>query len=845
MRTSGLLLLSGACLLGTVAGGGNSALAQSRLYPQHFDLQEVTLLDGPFKTAMDKNVETLLSYDADRLLTPFVRQSGLAAISDPDSPYYRWEERHPNFVNWCWNPSFALDGHVGGHYLTALALAYAASHDESDRRLLSERLHYMVRILQDCQDACEDRTDGMKGFLGGLPDNEIWTELYRGDATRYKQRGGWVPFYCQHKVLAGLRDAWVYAGDRNAREMFRRMCDWSIAVVEKFDVEAMERDILSREHGGMNETLADAYAIFGDKKYLDAARKYSHQFMIDGIQKKGGGTFLDNRHANTQVPKYIGFDRIDQLSPDGRYFHAALDFWKDVAGNRTVCIGGNSIAEHFLPSDKAGRYIQHTEGPESCNTNNMMKLTEGLFSRSHEAGYADFYEKAMLNHILSTQDPQTGGYVYFTSLRPESYRIYSTVNCAMWCCVGTGMENHSKYGHFIYTHSLDKDTLFVNLFVASRLRSKDFALLQETAFPYGTSSRMTVERSGRFTLALRHPSWATKGYEISINGERQELPTFVTAGKASYVPISRRWKKGDVIEIVYPMELTYETCPYYEDYVAFRYGPVLLAAATTSDDNNSPLYESLKNEYAGDGRMDHSPSCRASFHNLADAPMLIGARDKILQRIRPQDPATLRFTVDVSAPGSKWKTLTLQPFFSIHHARYVVYWNQQTPDAWARNPLAMQEKVRARLDALTLDKVAPSEQQSEAGHVMMTGGGTWCGIYNGESYRTNNRDGWFEYTLVAGDAESTPHSLLCRFSANDAGRKASLTVNGVKVPAIVVSRDPSKVTPDGFIEQSYELPEELTRASDGSAVRSYKCRFAPEEGSNFPGLYYLRLMNKE
>lgn len=845
MRTSILMLLSGACLLGSVTGSGNSALAQSRLYPQHFDLQEVTLLDGPFKTAMDKNVETLLSYDADRLLTPFVRQSGLAATTDTHSPYYRWEERHPNFVNWCWNPSFALDGHIGGHYISALALAYAASHDESDRRLLSERLHYMLGILQDCQDACEESTDGMKGFLGGLPDNEIWTALYRGDASRYKQRGGWVPFYCQHKVLAGLRDAYVYAGDKHAREMFRRMCDWSIAVVEKFDVEGMERDILSREHGGMNETLADAYAIFGDKKYLEAARKYSHQFMIDGILKNEGGKFLDNRHANTQVPKYIGFDRVDQLSPDERYYHAALDFWKDVAGHRTVCIGGNSIAEHFLASDRASRYIQHTEGPESCNTNNMMKLTEGLFSRSHAADFADFYEKAMLNHILSTQDPQTGGYVYFTSLRPESYRIYSTVNCAMWCCVGTGMENHSKYGHFVYTHSTDKDTLFVNLFVASRLRSKDFALVQETAFPYGTSSRMTVERTGRFTLALRHPAWTTGGYEILVNGEKQVLPASAVAGKASYVPISRRWKKGDVIEVSYPMELAYETCPYYEDYIAFRYGPILLAAATTSDDCHSSAYEQLKNEYAGDGRMDHSPSCRASFNNLADAPMLIGDRSSVLQRIRPQDPAALRFSIDVSAPGSKWKSLTLQPFFSIHHARYVVYWNQQTPDAWARNPLAMQEKVRARLDALTLDKVAPSEQQSEAGHVMMTGGGTWCGIYNGESYRTNNRDGWFEYTLVAEDPESTPHSLLCRFSANDGGRKASLTINGVKVPAIVVSRDPSKATPDGFIEQSYELPEALTRTSDGTPVRSYKCRFAPEEGSGFPGLYYLRLMNKE
>ena len=209
------------------------AAAQSLLYPKHFDLQEVTLADGPFKTAMDKNIELLMKYDVDRLLTPFVRQSGLASTKDKSSKYYNWLTKHPNFPNWGGDAGFDLSGHVGGHYLSALAMAYAASHDETQRIRLKERLDYMLQVMKDCQDQFNDDTSGLYGFIGGQPINASWQALYKGDLSKIQGNWGWVPFYCQHKVLAGLRDAYVYTGSDVARELFHKLADWSVNLVAK------------------------------------------------------------------------------------------------------------------------------------------------------------------------------------------------------------------------------------------------------------------------------------------------------------------------------------------------------------------------------------------------------------------------------------------------------------------------------------------------------------------------------------------------------------------------------------------------------------------------------------
>ena len=365
-----------------------SMQAQTELYPKHFDLEEVTLLDGPMKQAMDLNIKMLLQYDTDRLLTPFVRQSGLSSTTDKESPYYQWLTKHPNFSNWG-DSSFDLSGHVGGHYLSALALAYAACHDASVKAQLKERMDYMVTVMKDCQDQFDTNTKGLYGFIGGQPIMSDWEALYGGNIQPFKSHGGWVPFYVQHKILAGLRDAYLYGNNETAKELFRKMADWCTNVVAKVNESDMN-SLLDTEHGGMNESLLDAYQLFGDKKYLTAAKKYTHKSMLNGMQTLNK-SFLDGKHANTQVPKYIGMERIfEQDATATSYMKAAENFWQDVAQNRTVCIGGNSVNEHFLAAANANRYIDQPDGPESCNTNNMLKLSEMMSDRTGEALYADY-----------------------------------------------------------------------------------------------------------------------------------------------------------------------------------------------------------------------------------------------------------------------------------------------------------------------------------------------------------------------------------------------------------------------------------------------------------------------
>lgn len=797
-----------------------SATAQSKLYPHLFDLQEVTLQDGMFEQAMMLNDSILLEYDTDRLLTPFFRQAG----------FPNWETRHPNFPNWG-SGSFRLDGHIGGHYLSALALAYAASRNEATRKMLLNRLDYMVDRLDECQRAFDNNTEGLYGYIGGLPDNSVWTGIYKGDLTAWNKNRGNVPFYVMHKVYAGLRDAWIYAGNKKAGKCFLKLCDWGVNLISKLPDQTVQ-GILDTEHGGINEVYADAYRLTGDTKYLTAARRYSHQTMINGMQMPDT-TFLNNKHANTQVPKYIGFARIAQemaspvdLPAASSYRKAAFNFWNDVVNNRTLALGGNSVDEHFLPADRCAHYITNPNGPESCNTNNMLKLTEDLFADSHEAQYADFYEKAMYNHILSTQNPHTGGYVYFTSLRPQHYRMYSQVNQGMWCCVGTGMENHSKYGEFIYARSRHgADTLFVNLFVPSRLEAKDFAVTQRTRFPYEAKTRLTIDRSGNYTLAIRHPQWCKQGFKVYVNGKNQADQS--KAG--SYTYMKRKWKKGEVVYVEIPMQMELEICPNYPNYVAFRYGPILLGAKTGT--------ENLVGQFAGEGRMDHAPSQGTQF-SLTSAPMLIGARNAVLDSVYMVNADSLHFKIKSGLYNrAKFSDLTLQPFYTIHEARYMMYWNQLSPSEWEhiREKVTAEEAATQRLNARTLDFVSTGEQQSDAGHARLGEFGT--GAYSGEFYIDAQSGQWFSYQLET-KKETENVSVMCRYHSADAGREWTIYIDGKKLRT--VSLEPSDT--NGFYNVEYPVSTDLLRKENGEPKDTITVKFVASGNTPTPGLYYLRLL---
>lgn len=834
-------------LVWTCLFGASPAFGQRELYESRFDLADVTLLDGPFKRAQDRNYELLLEYDVKRLLTPFIRQAGLSTTANEHNKYFEWEYEHPNFESWAWNPSLAMDGHVGGHYLSALALAYASCHDPGTKARLKERIDYMLDVLKDCQDVFA-KTDGMKGFIGGIPNNDIWKSMADGDYRVYNQHGNWVPLYCEHKIMAGLRDAYLYTGSAKAKDMFRDLCDWGIRLVELFTEDIMEMQILQWEHGSISETYADASVLFGAQraKYMKAAKKYSHQIMIENMLNDTQHNFLDLKHTNESTAKFVGFARIGLLTHESRYLQAAINYWDDVVSRRTTAIGGSGVASYFQPAAKASRYITEADGPESCNTYNMLKLTELLYQVTHDAKYIDYYEKATLNHILSTQDPQTGGYVFYTPTRPGAYRIYSKPNEAMWCCVGTGMENHSKYGEYIY--SMDEDTVFVNLFIASELNCKDVALRQESNFPYGQKSTIRILKDGHYKLCVRHPAWAAQGYDIKVNGKapRGFDAGSVKARRAYNIFIGKDWKAGDVIEVTYPMMLSFEPCPNVGQYIALQFGPSVLAAVETSSKPGAPNYENLMNEYGGEKRHDNEPSTKVKFKSLAFAPMLICELQSVPQRIKMTDPSSLTFNVDASAMGSLWDQIEVRPFYDVHHSRYTIYWNQQTPTAWQRNPLYKEELRLSELEKATYDRVKAGDESSEAAHGIQTSANEARGYLNNQPFREAMPNEWFEYALACDRADaSTPSAmdsitLLCRFSVRDRGRTMLVTIDGQPVGEVGI---PSSMRTEGknqYFDMPVNFPVSMVRGK-----KSVRVRFASNHGSFVPKLFDLRMMRND
>jgi uncharacterized protein len=615
--------------------------AQDQLYPNEFPLGDVTLLDGPFKHAMEVNIKHLMGYTVDRLTASYYKEAGLTPKAADYSGGGAWD---------------GLNGHVGGHYLSALAIQYAATGDAECK----ERLDYMVAELKKCQDENGKDAD-FEGYLSGIPNGKnFFREIKKGNTGVVWDY--WVPWYNIHKTYAGLRDAWAYGQNEDAKLMFLKLCDWGMKICSGLS-DAQMQGMLGNEHGGMNEMYADAYAMSNRTgSYMSFAKKFSHKDILDAMAQ--GRDNLDDKHANTQVPKVIGFQRIAEEANDEKFYKAAEFFWTTVVKNRSIAIGGNSQAEFFLKSSEWMEYINNREGVESCNTHNMLKLTEGLFRMKPEAKYADYYERGLFNHILSTQHPDHGGYVYFTSVHPRHYRVYSRPDHQMWCCVGTGMENHTKYGQFIYTHS--NDSLFLNLFIASELDWKDkgVTVRQETTFPDTGLSVLTIgaEAPTRFTLMIRHPGWVHKGgMAVMIGNETLGL----LSDSATYIAIDRTWNDGDEVKILMRMNFTVERMNNIPSWVAVMRGPIVMGSKISE----SPI----SNYVSGDGRWDHVAN--GSLLDPGAAPKLKIDLANLNKQFTPVAGKTQAYKAPGIFQNSAQGSLEFVPFSSIHDTRYMMYWN--------------------------------------------------------------------------------------------------------------------------------------------------------------------------
>jgi uncharacterized protein len=650
------------CLLGLVVT--SSVTAQMQL----FDLNEVRLTEGPFKNAQDVDLKYILEMNPDRLLAPYLIASGIPVKAER---YGNWE-------------SIGLDGHIAGHYLSALAMMYSSTGNME----VKNRLDYMISELEKCQ-----QKNG-NGYVGGIPQGKVfWDRIHSGDidGSNFGLNNTWVPLYNIHKLFAGLTDAYRYTGNGKAKQVLIKLGDWFIELIRPLSDEQIQ-NILKTEHGGINESFADLYIITKDKKYLEMAEKISHLALLNPLEKKEDN--LTGLHANTQIPKVIGFEKIGVLSGNKDWTDAAQFFWENVTQKRSVAFGGNSFAEHFNPTEDFSGMLKSNQGPETCNSYNMERLSKELFLDKNQVSYLDFYERTLYNHILSSQHPEKGGFVYFTPIRPNHYRVYSQPETSMWCCVGSGLENHAKYGELIYSHT--NNDVFVNLFIPSTLewKEKDIYIEQSTKFPYQNSTELVLKlkKSNTFSMNIRCTEWA-QDFEISINGKIQKID----AKPSSYLALNRKWKSGDKITVTFKTSTHLESLPDGSNWSAFVNGPIVLAAKTSNKD--------LDGLFADDSRMGHVAS--GKYYPLDQAYEMIGDKANYIAKLKEE--GNLHFRLD---------SLELQPFFEIHDTRYQMYFQNYTKEQYQeKHALLKQQEIEAMaLETRTIDKISCGEQQSEVDH---------------------------------------------------------------------------------------------------------------------------------
>jgi hypothetical protein len=760
---------------------------------QSFQLSEVHLHDGPFLQARKADIAYLLALDPDRLLSPFLKDAGLKPLKE-------------NYGNW---ENTGLDGHMGGHYLSALAFMYASTGETE----LLNRIEYMITWLKRCQEK------NGNGYVGGIPSGrEFWIEIAEGniDAGAFSLNHRWVPLYNIHKLFAGLYDVYINTGNVDALEILIKLTDWFYETTRNLNNEQIQTLLIS-EHGGLNEVFVNVAELTGTAKYLEMARKFSHRAVLEPlIQQKNELTGL---HANTQIPKVIGFERYAQATKNKLWDSAAVFFWNTVINDWTISIGGNSVREHFHPANDFSSMVESEQGPETCNTYNMLKLTKLLYLAHGEQKYLDYYERALFNHILSSEHPVKGGFVYFTPMRPRHYRVYSQPQTSFWCCVGSGIENPGKYGEMIYAKG--NHELYVNMFIASDVywREKQVTLVQDTKFPDQSFTQFTVyaDKPQYFSLNIRIAQWMfADKLEIMLNDK--PLKNLIISD--GFIHLKRKWKEGDKVFVNFEMKTYAEFLPDSSHWVSFLHGPIVLGAVTDTSD--------LMGLWADGSRMGHVAN--GPKYPLDKAPALIVEDlNNRASLLKPIDSLPMHFTLThlKNTPGG---TELLQPFYTIHEARYMVYWPVYTQKEFdeMQAELTRKEKEMLELNRRTIDLVWPGEQQPEADHFIKFEQSR-TGIHKNKHWR--DATGWFSYQLRNPQKEQC--ALIVTYYGLDKQRSFSILINGFKIAE--VNLDGSRG--DNFFTHQYTIPEEFIKGKV-----SFELKFLAHNGSVAGGIYGLRLV---
>lgn len=762
----------------TPAAAPEPGLADAKAHP--FPLAAVRLLDSPFKDAQDRDAKYLLDLDPDRLLHNFRVNARLPSAAEPLGG---WEA-----------PKCELHGHFVGHYLSACSLMYASTGDAR----FKDRANQIVAAFAECQKAL-----GPSGYLSAFPET-FFDRVENGERV-------WTTYYTLHKIHAGLLDSYEHCGNTQALDVARRLGDWAKARTDRLDDARMET-MLRVEHGGMIDCLANLYDATGDPRHLATAKRFYHHAVLDPLAR--GEDRLAGLHANTQFPKIIGLARLYELTGEPTYRRTAEFFWDRVVNHHSYALGGNSDHEHFGPPGTLSERVSPTTA-ESCNTYNMLKLTRHLFAWDASPARAEYYERALYNHILATQDPDTGMMAYHIPVHGGWFLPYNTPNDSFWCCTGTGVENHAKYGDSIYWRA--PDALFVNLFIPSILtwKEKGITLAQRTRFPDAETSTFdwTCEKPVTMELLLRCPAWLASPATVSVNGE----PINHGGTPGAYAAIRREWKTGDRVEIRLPMSPRLEPMPDNPCRAAIFHGPILLAGELGTEGIAPP--------------MPYAKSQKDFFSRPPPPqPVLVTGDRPPSDWLAPVATRPLTYTTrGVGRP----RDITLTPFYRLHHQRYSLYWDLMTEADWEKQKadIAAAQRRERDLTARAIDCIPIGTFEVERNHNLQ-GERTSIGHFRGRAWRHATDGGWFSYELKV--PAGGPAELHCTFWGSDKGKRTfDILADGYNLATV----DLEESHPGQFFDVAYPIPAETT-----AGKKKITIRFQAHPGNLAGGVFDVRML---
>lgn len=766
-----------------------SSHKNDRIKAEPLPLSSVRLTGGPLKHAQDLDAQYLLELQPDRMLAFLRERAGLKAKAEG---YGGWD-----------GPGRQLTGHIAGHYLSAVSLMYAATGDKR----FKERADDMVTELQNIQNAQGD------GYIGALKDGKgvdgkiRFEDLSKGiiRSGGFDLNGLWSPWYVEHKLFAGLRDAYRFTGNKDALAVEIKFADWVETILSPLD-DAQIQKMLATEFGGMNEVLADLYSDTGDPRWLKLSNKFEHRAIIDPLAN--GKDILAGKHANTQVPKMLGSLERYIYTGDETDGKAAKFFWDQVAEHHSYATGGHGKNEYFGPPDKLNDMIDGRTA-ESCGTYNMIKMARALFSIDPEGRYADFQERAIYNAILGGQDPEDGRVSYMVPVGRGVQHEYQDKFEDFTCCVGSQMETHAFHAYGIYSESPKK--LWVSMYAPTTVawNAEGMKLEMATDLPIGENASLKILSSKPqiVTIALLRPYWAGKDFSLKLNGK----PLSNIAKPDSYIEIRRKWKPGDTVQIVLPKTLREEPLPDNPTRTAIMWGPLVLAG------DLGPEIDRHSDDEDG-----HTPP--------PPAPVVVTAEQSVDGWLKPVAGKPGAFRTVEAGPASG---IEFHPFYEMARRRYAIYWDVFTPEEWKKKSAdyVAEEDRKRKLELATVAFAQPGQMQTERDFAEQGEDSSPVQLMGHYGRQANN---WFSFDLPV-DA-SHPVTLIVTYGNDARGRRGDFEIlaDGKKIGDQTVERR-SPEQEIRFFDVEYKLPVELVQGKQKITVR-----FQAKQGAAVPGVFGIR-----